>query len=37
MRLTEMNCLIHPFHDNIDASTHKIISKEFVPVKRRKL
>jgi len=36
MRQTEMFCLIHPFSENIDASTHKIILKEFVPVKRRK-
>jgi len=36
MRQSETYCLIHPFSEGIDASTHKITSKEFVPVKRRK-
>jgi thioredoxin reductase len=37
MRQTDVNCLIHTFNEPLDFSTHKIISKEFVPVKRRKL
>ncbi|ORX43430.1 hypothetical protein BCR36DRAFT_415613 [Piromyces finnis] len=36
MRQTEISCLIHTFNDVIDFSSHKIISKEFVPIKRRR-
>eukprot|EP00833_Pecoramyces_ruminatium_P013645 jgi/Orpsp1_1/1187677/evm.model.d7180000059392.1 len=36
MRQTDINCLIHTYNEILDFSTHKIILKEFVPVKRRK-
>ncbi|ORX87573.1 hypothetical protein BCR32DRAFT_289228 [Anaeromyces robustus] len=36
MRQTELYCLIHTFNESMDASTHKILLKEFVPVKRRR-
>ncbi|KAL6617297.1 hypothetical protein U3516DRAFT_629731 [Neocallimastix sp. 'constans'] len=36
MRLSDIECLIHTFNESFDFSTHKIITKEFVPIKRRK-
>jgi len=36
MRQTEISCLIHPFNEALDFSSHKILSKEFIPVKRRR-
>jgi len=36
MRQTNLNCLIHTYNEILDFSTHKIITKEFVPIKRRK-